>query len=268
LGSANPIGSHLYASARDGALRRAAGFLPVYIRVVGKGPLKLFLSYAHEDRDIVTELRKHLAPLRHEQIVTDWYDFELTPGHDWDREILSQLESSDLVLVVVSADFVASNYAYGRELGIALDLHDQERLRVLPVIGRNCRWQNLPFARLQVLPEGAVAISSWENRDDAFVSVVLGVERVAREILSSGHGLVDDWLTSRLLCRRVLMAVQQQLRRIGLYAGPIDGIPGPATEAAVVSFQRRAGIKVDAMIGPDVIRRLQEHTPRPTNGRP
>jgi TIR domain/Putative peptidoglycan binding domain len=235
---------------------------------VGKGPLKLFLSCAHGDRDIVTELRKHLAPLRHEQIVTDWYDFELTPGHDWDREILSQLESSDLVLVVVSADFVASNYAYGRELGLALDLHDQERLRVLPVIGRNCRWQNLPFARLQVLPEGAVAISSWENRDDAFVSVVLGVERVAREILSSGHGLVDDWLTSRLLRRRVLMAVQQHLRRIGLYAGPIDGIPGPATEAAVVSFQRRAGIKVDAMIGPDVIRRLQEHTPHPTNGRP
>ena len=235
---------------------------------MGKGPLKLFLSYAHEDRDIVAELRKHLAPLRYEQIVTDWYDLELMPGHDWDQDIISQLESSDLVLVVISADFVASNYAYGRELNLSLDLHDQDRVRLLPVIARNCKWQNLPFARLQVLPEGAVAISSWQNRDDAFVSVVLGVERVAREILSSGDSLVDDWLTSRLLRRRVLMAVQQHLRRIGLYAGPIDGIPGPDTEAAVISFQRRVGIKVDARIGPDVIRRLEENPSRPTSGRP
>jgi hypothetical protein len=228
----------------------------------------LFLSYAHEDRDIVAELRKHLAPLQHEQIVTDWYDLELMPGDDWDREILSQLASSDLVIVMISADFLASNYAYGRELRLALNLHDQERVHLLPVIGRNCKWQNLPFARLQVLPEGAVAINSWQSRDDAFVSVVLGVERVAREILSSGDSLVDDWLTSRLLRRRVLMVVQQHLRRIGLYAGPIDGIPGPDTEAAVISFQRRVGIKVDAMIGPDVIRRLEENPPLPTSARP
>jgi peptidoglycan hydrolase-like protein with peptidoglycan-binding domain len=113
-----------------------------------------------------------------------------------------------------------------------------------------------------------VAINSWQSRDDAFVSVVLGVERVAREILSSGDSLVDDWLTSRLLRRRVLMVVQQHLRRIGLYAGPIDGIPGPDTEAAVISFQRRVGIKVDAMIGPDVIRRLEENPPLPTSARP
>jgi hypothetical protein len=96
------------------------------------------------------------------------------------------------------------------------------------------------------MPEGAVAISSWQNRDDAFVSVVIGVEGFAREILSSGESLVDDWLTSRLLRRRVLIAVQQHLRRIGSTPGPIDGIPGPDTEAAVISFQRRVGIKVDA----------------------
>ncbi|MGH3449661.1 MAG: TIR domain-containing protein [Haloechinothrix sp.] len=233
-----------------------------------RGPLKLFLSYAHEDRDLVTELRKHLAPLRHEQIVADWYDREVMAGQDWDREIRAQLESSDLVIVVVSADFVASDYAYGRELALALRLHDQGRLRLLPVIGRNCKWQNLPLARLQVLPEGAVPISSWDQRDDALVSVVVGVERVAREILSSGDSLVDDWLTSRLLRRRVLIAVQQQLKRIGLYTGPIDGIAGPATEGAVIEFQRRAGITVDAMIGPEVIRRLEEDVSHATHERP
>jgi hypothetical protein len=102
------------------------------------------------------------------------------------------------------------------------------------------------------------------NRDDAFVSVVLGVERVAREILLSGESLVDDWLTSRLLRRRVFGG-SAALRRIGLYAGPIDGIPGHNTEAAVISFQRRVGIKVDAMIGPEVIRRLEENPSLPTD---
>lgn len=86
-----------------------------------------------------------------------------------------------------------------------------------------------------------MAINSWQSRDDAFVSVVLGVERVAREILSSGDSLVDDWLTSRLLRRRVLMAVQQHLRRIGLYAGPIDGIPGPTPKPQSSAFSGESG---------------------------
>jgi TIR domain/Putative peptidoglycan binding domain len=210
---------------------------------VRRRPLKLFLSYAHEDRDILEGLRKHLAPLRYEQVVADWFDREITPGEDWDREILTRLESADLVIVIVSADFVASEYAFGTELTRALELHDHGRLRVIPVIGRNCRWQNLPFARLQALPEGALAISGWPDRDDAYVSVVVGVERAAREILSSGDSLVDAWLTSRLLRRRVLIAVQQRLARLGLYDGPIDGIPGPATEAAVLRYQTRSGIR-------------------------
>ena len=229
---------------------------------VGKGPLRLFLSYAHEDRNILEELRKHLAPLRHEQVVTDWYDRELVPGQSWNHRIQEQLESSHLVLVIVTADFVASDYAYGQELNRALELHDTGLLRLIPVIARNCLWQNLPLARIQVLPEGAVPISRWQDRDDAYVSVVTGVERAAREILASGDSLVDRWLTSRLLRRQVLIAVQQQLSRPGFYRGSIDGVAGLATEAAVVQYQRSAGIKVDAMIGPEVIRHLEEDAAR------
>ncbi len=221
------------------------------------GTLKLFFSYAHKDEDILRDLQKHLTPLRHERIVDFWYDRDLIAGDNWDEEISSQLEHADMVPVLISSDFVSSTYAYGKELRRALDLHERKQLRVVPVIARNCRWQNLPIGRLQALPESGRPITSWSDRDDAYVSVTLGVEEVARQLLSAGTSLVDDWLTSRLIRRRVIRAVQRYLASLGFHAGSIDGIPGPETERAVVRFQRAQGLKVDAMIGPEVIRRLE-----------
>lgn len=223
-----------------------------------RGPLKLFYSYAHEDEAILVELRKHLAALRREQVIVDWHDRQLLPGAAWDSEISSRLESADIVLALISADFVSSEYAYGRELSRALELHDQGRLVLTPVIARPCRWERLPTARLQVLPDRARPISGWKDPDQAYLSVAVGVERVARELLSRSGSLTDDWLESRLLRRRVIRRVQKHLRTLGYYSGPIDGIPGLGTEHAVEAFQRSAGIAVDAMIGPEVIRHLED----------
>ena len=224
---------------------------------MGSGTLKLFFSYAHEDVDIVDNLRKHLTPLAHERIVEFWYDRDLVAGERWDDEIASRLEHADIVVVLVSADFVASEYAYGKELRRALELHDRGDLRLVPVIARNCRWQKLPIGRLQVLPEGGTPIAAWVNLDDAYVSAALGIEEVARQLLAAGSTLIDDWLTSRLIRRRVIRVVQQQLADLGYYRGPVDGIPGPLTEDAVVRFQRAERLTVDAMIGPQVIQRLE-----------
>lgn len=225
---------------------------------MGSGTLQMFFSYAHEDVDIVVNLQKHLTPLRHERIVEFWYDRDLLAGQSWDLEISSRLEHADIVVVLVSSDFVASEYAYGKELRRALELHDRGQLRVIPVIARNCRWQNLPIGHLQALPESGRPITSWTDRDDAYVSVALGIEDVARQLVSAGTGLVDDWLTSRLIRRSVIRVVQQHLASLGHYAGPIDGIPGRKTEEAVVRFQRTELLTVDAMIGPEVIQRLEE----------
>ena len=95
------------------------------------------------------------------------------------------------------------------------------------------------------------------DRDDAYVSVIAGVERVARDLLSGPDSLVDDWLTSRLLRRSVISAVQHHLGRLAYYHGPMDGVPGPQTESAIIQFQREHGLRVDAMIGPDFIVALE-----------
>lgn len=186
-----------------------------------------------------------------------WHDRDLRAGDSWDDEISLRLETADLVLALVSADFVASSYAYGRELDRALQLHRVGQLTLIPVIARACHWQGLPIGKLQALPDGARAITSWDDPDAAYVSVVRGVESAARARLAPSTSLVDDWLTSRLIRRRVISAVQEHLRAVGLYSGPIDGIPGDMTERAVRAFQRDQGLTVDGMIGPQVIGRLE-----------
>jgi hypothetical protein len=226
--------------------------------MVRSGPLSLFLSYAHVDAEIARTLRKHLAPLRHEGIVNDWQDRDLRPGEHWDDEISAQLESADIVVALISADFVASEYAYGREVRRALELHRSGELALLPVIARDYLWQNLPIAALQALPDGARPITSWSDPDAAYVSVVRGIESAARFRLEAGTSLVDDWLTSRLIRRRVIRSVQELLKASGYYSGPIDGVAGGMTERAVVAFQRKERITVDGMIGPEVIRHLED----------
>lgn len=224
---------------------------------VAAGPLSLFVSYAHEDALIVEQLRAHLTPLEHEGVIDTWHDRDLRPGDAVDDEISARLDQADLVIAIVSADFVASEYAYGRELQRALQLHELGRLTLIPVIARDCLWHNLPIGALHVLPDGARPIASWDVVDAALVSVARGVEAAARARLETGTSLVDEWLTSRLLRRRVITAVQEHLRDAGLYDGPIDGIPGQMTELAVRAFQRSHGLTIDGRIGPDVIGRIQ-----------
>jgi hypothetical protein len=222
------------------------------------GALKVFYSYAHVDHQMLLGLQKHLAPLIREQLIEPWYDRELTAGEAWNAEIQSRLESSDIVIILVSADLLNSEYAVGQELGPALDLHRQGKLQVIPVVARACMWKKSQISELQVLPMDGKPIAEWSSQDAAYLSVAEGIDQAAQKMLSKRESILDDWQTSRLLRRKVIREVQRYLAQLGLYDDQIDGIPGPNTESAVVQFQRSAGITVDARIGPEVIRNLEE----------
>jgi N-acetylmuramoyl-L-alanine amidase len=116
----------------------------------------------------------------------------------------------------------------------------------------------LATLRPDTLPDGARPITSWDDLDAAYVTIVRGIESAARARLGAGDSLVDAWLTSRLIRRRVIRSVQELLQASGYYHGPIDGIAGRQTENAVRACQQRAGITVDGMIGPEVIKHLEE----------
>lgn len=251
---ARPSNGSRRASYRSHVSFRSSGEPDASVADRRTGPLRLFFSYAHEDASVLTRLRTHLAPLRRDRILSDWCDREINAGSDWDTEISDRLGTSDIIIVLVSADLLNSEYINGHELGQALEMHRAARATVVPVIAKDCRWQNQPIGALQVLPDGAKPIANWKPRDRGFVSVVEGIERVARGITSHAHTLDDDWITSRLLRRRVIRAVQEHLVQLQLYDGPIDGVPGRQTEDAVRELQRRGNVRVDGMIGPDVIR--------------
>jgi hypothetical protein len=147
--------------------------------------LKIFYSYAEKDEPIRIKLEKHLAMLRREKIITDWHFRKISAGTDLDHEIDIHLSSSQIVLLLVSADFLASDYCYDVELKKAMKLHKSGKTRVIPIIVRPCDWHNAPFGKLEALPKSARPVLKWKNQDDAFLSIEIGIRKICYEILSS-----------------------------------------------------------------------------------
>jgi hypothetical protein len=147
-----------------------------------KTGLKLFYSYSHKDEVLRTALETHLALLKRQGIISEWHDRRISAGTEWKDEIDSHLASADIVLLLVSADFIASDYCYDIEMRDALRQHRTGKSRVIPVILRAVDWTDAPFGKLQALPKDAKPITSWLNLDEAFKSVAIGLRQVANEV--------------------------------------------------------------------------------------
>jgi hypothetical protein len=152
----------------------------------GSKGLSVFISYTHADEDFKNELVKHLEPLRRQMLIDAWHDRKLKAGDEWDKVISQSLESAQIILLLVSIDFINSKYCYDVELERALERHQSNEARVIPVILRTCMWQQTPFANLQALPKDARAVSLWPDRDEALLNVAEGIRQVAGELLALG----------------------------------------------------------------------------------
>jgi hypothetical protein len=134
--------------------------------------------YAREDRHFLHALRSHLSPLQREESVTLWADIDINAGEDWDREIRRRLDTAHIILLLISPDFINSEYCYGVEMRRALERHERREARVVPIIVRPVSWPNAPFSKLQALPKDATPITRWANTDDAFHNIVEGIRKV------------------------------------------------------------------------------------------
>jgi hypothetical protein len=143
---------------------------------------RLFISYAHEDRDLCDELKAHLAGLEQDGTISGWYDCDILPGADWEKEIAEHLEKSDVVLLLVSAHFRASEYC-GFEMKHALEKAERRQVVVVPVILRPVDWLDAPFAHLQALPSDGRPVVKWRSRDDAFLEIIRSIRRLVEESL-------------------------------------------------------------------------------------
>jgi SOS-response transcriptional repressor LexA len=146
--------------------------------------LRVFVSYSHKDERHRERLDISLAQLRRNDLISTWHDRKILPGEEWDREIDESLDNADLVLLLVSPDFLASDYAYSREMVRALERHQSQSAMVVPIILRPSDWPNSPLSSLQALPSKGRPVSSWPNRDEAWLDVVKGLRR----LISEQHG--------------------------------------------------------------------------------
>lgn len=143
--------------------------------------MKAFISYSHHDEQALERLHTHLAMLRRERHITEWYDRDILAGDDIDKEIEEQLESSDLFLLLVSPDFLASNYCYEKEMSRALQRHEAGEARVVPIIIEPCDWTASPLRKLKALPKDGKPVAEWTNQNTAFFDVVTELRRIVTE---------------------------------------------------------------------------------------
>jgi len=139
--------------------------------------MKIFFCYAREDEPLLNELKIYLEPLRRQGLIEMWYDRDISAGADWVKVIDNHLDTAQIILLLVSQYFMASDYCYGVELKQAMERHDRREAVVIPIILRPVYFQGAPFSKLQVLPKDAKPVKSWLDQDEAFFNVAEGIRR-------------------------------------------------------------------------------------------
>ena len=130
--------------------------------------IRLFYCYALEDKTLRDELEIHLSGLKRQYRLTNWSDREISPSEDWEQAIDKHLSTAHLIFLLISPDFMASDYCYGKEMQRALARHEAGTCRVIPILLHPVYWEVAPFSKLQMLPTDAKPITRWLDRDDAF----------------------------------------------------------------------------------------------------
>jgi len=149
-----------------------------------KTAVKVFFCYAHEDKNLLGQLDKHLSPLKRLGQIISWHDREIQGGTEWEIEIEKQLMTANIILLLISPDFISSDYCYSVEMKKALEMHQNGQARVVPIVLRPVDWKSTPLKNLQILPTGGKPITLWPNRDQAFTDVAQGIRRIVETLLA------------------------------------------------------------------------------------
>ena len=198
----------------------------------GATPIKVFISYAHRDEDFRLELNDHLSNLQRQGLIAGWHDRQIVPGQEWADQIDQALNDAQIILLLVSARFLASDYCHDKEMGRAIERHNTKKAVVIPIILSACDWQGTPFSKLQALPKDAKPIKSWNDRDEAWLDVVRGLRKVIENL------------------RRATQTVEA---RPAVAPAPAQPMP-PAEPPSVTELDFRGKQKlVDALLGCDCL---------------
>ncbi len=150
--------------------------------------LRVFVSYSHADEPLRRLLDAQLSTLKRSELIEVWCDREITAGREFDPAIAEELGSADLILLLVSANFLNSDYCSSVELVTAMKRHHEGSARVVPIILRPCDWQSTPIGKLAAAPRDGKPVTEWRSRDRAFIDVVERIRRIVEELTRGGAG--------------------------------------------------------------------------------
>jgi hypothetical protein len=153
--------------------------------------LKLFFSYSHKDESYRDELEIHLSMLKRQGFISAWHDRRILAGSELDSSIDEELKTADIILLLVSPYFLASDYCYDVEMKQALAMHENNTAVVIPVILHPCDWMDAPFGKLMATPDDGLPISKHANMHEAYLKVTKAIKKVVGEKKESDSAVTD-----------------------------------------------------------------------------
>ena len=155
-------------------------------KAAGRKAVRVAFSYSHKDEELRDQLETHLKLLQRQGVISTWHDRKILGGENWAGVIDDNFKRADLILLLVSADFLASDYCYETEMKLALEREVSGEARVVPVTLRACDWKGALFGKLQGFPKDMKPVTSWPNRDEAWTDVAAGIRKVAEQLRKQG----------------------------------------------------------------------------------
>lgn len=168
----------------DTARKGPAIYEPAPAAKQSSSPVRIFISYAPEDESLRRELEAHLSSLKRQGEVEILSDSSTPGGSAWISGINPRLEQADIILLLISSDYLASDFNYSVEMRYAFERHEKGKTRIVPVILRTTYWEVPPFDKLQVLPANGIPVTQWPDRDAAFADIAQGLRKIIQELRS------------------------------------------------------------------------------------
>lgn len=145
-------------------------------------PVEVFFSYSHRDEKYRDKLATHLSMLQNQGVIESWHDRNINAGEEWAEAIDDNLNTADIILLLISADFLASRYCYEIEMKQAMARHESGEAKVIPIILRPVDWSGAPFGKLQAFPKNAKPVTKWSPQDEAFTNIAQGIRQAATQM--------------------------------------------------------------------------------------
>lgn len=146
--------------------------------------IEVFFCYSQEDEYLLNELESQLSLLKRQGLIRVWSAREIGPGGELERELEQHLNTARVILLLISPNFIA-DYSCENQVKRAMERYQEENTLVIPVILRPCDWKNAPFSKLKPLPTNRKPVTSWTNRDEAFLDVAQGIRTAIERLTGS-----------------------------------------------------------------------------------